>query len=243
MRKEWLIIFFVSLSLLAFSLTAFAKTSDEYIDEVYALLQKGEIDEALAVVREGCKEYPGDISLVFAAADVFLKKKDFETAIINYRNLLNAIEAAGKEPFPALHAKLSDAYNQLGQKHYFPKELCLRIIYHTEKYLELEPQFANDPRFIEFLRKTIGHYDMAATGAKMMEQGGDGLEFELPDDFVSPEQKLLYKDKAVARLKKYDEALRAELTPTAPSDKTVEEITQVIYQHCKPKFCGYYSHF
>jgi tetratricopeptide (TPR) repeat protein len=220
-------------SLLSFPLASYAKTSEEYVDEVYKLIEKGQFDEALTVVHKGMEEYPGDIGLVFAGAEVYHNKKDYETAIANYLNLLKAIGSTGKEAPAALHQDLTDAYNELGQKHYFSKELCLRIIYHAEKYLELEPKFSQDARFIDFLRKSIGHYDVASMGTgnvKMMETGGDGAEFQLSDDNISTDEKMRFKDKAMQRVKEYDGKQKESAFLTVASDKTVEDIIQLVNQ-------------
>lgn len=209
-----------------------AKTSDEYVDNAYQFIEQGRFDEALTVIREGLKEYPGDIGLVFALAETYHNKKDYETAITNYLSILNAIrlQGQGKEAPAQLHWNLVDAYNELGQKHYFPKELCLRIIYHVEKYLEIEPNPPKKDEIMEFLRKSIGHFDVASMGTgnvKMMETGGDGAEFQLPPDNISLDEKLQYKDRTIQRLKDYDVS-RPSLYQTEAPDKSFEEITRAL---------------
>jgi tetratricopeptide (TPR) repeat protein len=219
--------------LLSITSATYGKTSEEYVDDVYKLINKGQFDEALIVVRKGMQEYPGDIGLVFAGAEVYHNLKDYETAIANYVNLLKAIASTGKEAPAELHYDLVDAYNELGQKHYFSKELCLRIIYHNEKYLELSPETPKRNEIMEFLRKTIGHFDVASMGTgnvKMMETGGDGAEFQLPEDNISNSEKLQYKDKAIQRLKEYDGAQKESAFRTVTSDKTVGDIIQLINQ-------------
>ena len=220
-------------SLLFFTSLLYAKTSEEYVEDVYKLIEDKQFDEALTVVKQGMQEYPGDIGLTFAGAEVYHNKKDYETAIANYVNILKAISLTGKEASAILHYDLVDAYNELGQKHYFTKELCLRIIYHHEKYLELVPETAKRNEVMEFLRKTIGHLDVANMGTgnvKMMEMGGDGAEFQLPEDNISMVEKLKYKDKAIQRLKEYDEMQKESAFRTVTSDKTVEDIIELINQ-------------
>jgi tetratricopeptide (TPR) repeat protein len=221
------------LSLLFFTSVLYAKTSEEYVEDTYKLIQNGQFDEALAVVKQGMQEYPGDIGLTFAGAEVYHNKKDYETAIANYINILKAISSTGKEASATLHYDLIDAYNELGQKHYFTKELCLRIIYHHEKYLELVPETAKRNEVMEFLRKTIGHLDVASMGTgnvRMMEMGGDGAEFQLPEDNISMAEKLKYKDKAIQRLKEYDMLQKESAFRTVASDKTIGDIIQLTNQ-------------
>jgi tetratricopeptide (TPR) repeat protein len=86
--------------LLSITSATYGKTSEEYVDDVYKLINKGQFDEALIVVRKGMQEYPGDIGLVFAGAEVYHNLKDYETAIANYVNLLKAIASTGKKRQP-----------------------------------------------------------------------------------------------------------------------------------------------
>lgn len=225
------------LAILVFGLAlpSYAKTSDEYLNDVYKLIDQKQYDEALALVQQGGKEYPGDLGLTIAFTEIQHLKGNYEVAIANYINIFKALNAAGPETPEMAHShyNLVDAYNEVGQKHYFSKELCFRIIYHLEKTLELEPKASQDTKFIEFLRKTIGHYDVASMGTgnvKMMETGGDGAEFQLPDDYVSADEKIRYKDKAMQRLKEYDAARKASAFQTSASDKTVEDIIRLVDQ-------------
>ena len=156
MRKKWLILVLIVFSLLNFTSVSYAKTSEEYVDEVYKLIDQKQYDEALALVRKSVEEYPGDLGLAIAGTEIQHLKGEYEIAIVNYINLMRAIRSTGKET-PTLahyHSNLADAYNKLGQKHYFSKELCLRIIYHTEKALELDPRLYPEGHFIDFLRKS-----------------------------------------------------------------------------------------
>ncbi len=127
---------------------------------------------------------------------------------------------------------LEEAYsnNEIGRKHYFSTELCLRIIYHLEKYLELDPEGPKNDVIMEFLRKSTGHFDMASIGAKMMETGGDGAEFQLPNDEISMEEKLQVKGKAIQRLNEYDAAKKLRAFRTSASDKSIEEVAKLINQ-------------
>lgn len=229
MRKGWFqIVFFMTL--LSLSAVSHAKTSDEYLKEVYQLIEQKQYEEALALVRKGAEDYPGDLGLTIAFAEIYHLKGDYETAIMNYVNIMRAITSAGEES-PILahyHHNLVDAYNELGQKHYFPEDLCLRIIYHMEKVFELNPSLSEEMPFVEFLRKSIGHYDMAKLGVKMMEEGGDGEDFALPEDYVSPDEKMRYLDKAMERIKKNDFSQKESAFQATTSDKTVDDIIGLI---------------
>lgn len=232
MRKNLLIIILLFFSFLSFPLASYAKTSEEYVDGIYKLINQKQYDEALTLVRKGAEDYPGDLGLAIAFTEIQHLKGNYEVAIANYINIMKALISAGPE-LPVMahyHYNLADAYNELGQKHYFSKELCLRIIYHTEKNLELEPKSSQDTHFIDFLRKSIGHYDVASIGAKMIETGGDGADFQLPDDYVSDDEKMRYKDKAIQRIKEYDTLQKENVFRTVASDKTVEDIIQLVNQ-------------
>lgn len=152
------------LAILVFGLAlpSYAKTSDEYLNDVYKLIDQKQYDEALALVQQGGKEYPGDLGLTVAFTEIQHLKGNYEVAIANYINIFKALTSAGPET-PTMahyHYNLVDAYNELGQKHYFSKELCLRIIYHLEKTFELEPTASQDVKVIDFLRKTIESRDV-----------------------------------------------------------------------------------
>lgn len=233
--KKTSILFILAFLFLGLVSLSYAKTSDEYLNDVYKLIDQKQYDEALALVQQGGKEYPGDLGLTIAFTEIQYLKGNYEVAIANYINIFKALTSAGPET-PTMahyHYNLVDAYNELGQKHYFSKELCLRIIYHMEKTFELEPKASQDAKFIDFLRKTMGHYDVASMGTgnvKMMETGGDGAEFQLPDDYVSADEKMRYKDKAMQRLKEYDATQKASAFQTSASDKTVEDIMRLVDQ-------------
>lgn len=234
MRKKWQFqcIFLSIFLLLSFTSALYAKTVDEYIDAVYKLIDQKQYDEALALVRKGVEEYPGDLGLITVFTQIQHLKGNYETAIVNYINIMKAIRSTEKETsdLTHYHYSLVEAYNELGKKHYFSKELCLRIIYHTEKVFELEPKVSQDAKVIDFLRKSIGHYDVAGMGVKMMETGGDGADFQLPDDYVSDDEKIRYKDKAIQRIKEYDAMQKESAFRTVASDKTVEDIIQLVNQ-------------
>ncbi|MEW5894980.1 MAG: hypothetical protein AB1650_04405 [Candidatus Omnitrophota bacterium] len=225
----------VGLCLSCFLLTGivWAKSAEEYVDQAYQLINQRQFEQALDVLREGYQNYPGDIGLVWAMSECYQNLGDYETAIANYVNIINAIEAEGGEAPGQLHYNLVDAYNELGQKHYFSPELCLRIIYHLEKSFELTPEMTGDKRYIEFLKKSIGHYDVASMGSgnvKMMETGGDGLDFDLPEDNISQESKMTYMEKAKKRVDDFDSQEKAMRYPTVKSDRTTTEINIIINQ-------------
>jgi|GEM_PF-3541277 len=231
MRKLLILAVFV----FGLALPSYAKTSDEYLNDAYKLIDQKQYDEALALVLQGSEEYPGNLGLTIAFTEIQHLKGNYELAIENYINIFRVLTSAGPET-PTMahyHSNLVDAYNELGQKHYFSKELCLRIIYHLEKTFELEPKAFQNAKVVDFLRKAIGHYDAASMGTgnvKMMATGGDGAEFQLPDDYVSADEKARYKDKAIQRLKEYDAALKANAFQTSASDKTVEDIIRLVDQ-------------
>lgn len=207
-----------------------AKTSDEYLEEAYSYIEKGDYDKAIPILEEGIKLYPTEHGgLYLGLGDMYRMKQRYEEAVQQYIKVMQLAPRIPKE----VHYGIGDAYNEIGQKHYFSKELCLRIIYHIEKYLELDPESPQKDAIMEFLRKTIGHFDMASIGAKMMETGGDGAEFQLSNDNISIEEKLRYKDKAIQRLKEYDAVKKESAFRTIDSDKSIEEIAKLINQRIR----------
>jgi len=176
--------------------------------------------------------HPGNAGLVFTAAEIFHNLGYYESAIANYLNIIKAIESTEGEVPVEIHNDLVDAYYRLGQKHSFSKELCLRIIYHAEKCFEENPGLANDENLINFLRSMVGHYDVASmdTNVKMMEHGGDGLEFELPDDGINLDEKITFENKAVERIKEFDLNNKKNSFSLEPSDKTIDDLINLVDQ-------------
>ena len=229
MKKIILMMFLFVLSMTFFTCSLVcAMTTDEYTDKAYALIEEQRFDDALELLKEAYEQDPGNIGLVFAFAEVYHNKKEYYGAIMNYLNIISAIEGQGEEAPGQIHHNLVDAYNEIAQLHYFTEDICLRIIYHAEKVFELTPEVAGDPRYIEFLRKTIGHYEIAKTGARMLEEGGDGEEFDLPVDVVSEEKRLLYIEKANKRLSDFDLQQREDEYKTAVSNLAVSDIVEVL---------------
>ncbi len=234
MIRKWQLSGLIIITLFSLNTLTYAKTVDEYLDDVYKLIDQKKYDEALTLVQKVADEYPGEWGPTIAFAEILYFKGDYETAIANYMNIMKALASSGKE-VPAMahyHSILADAYNELGQRHYFSKDLCLRIIYHTEKMFELMPETLQDGNNIEFVRKSIGHYDVSSIGAKikMMEEGGDGKDFQLPNDYVSNDEKMRYLDKAIQRIKDYDISKKEIAFQTTTSDKTLEDIMALINQ-------------
>ncbi len=71
---------------------------------------------------------------------------------------------------------------------------------------------------------------MGTGNVKMMETGGDGAEFQLLEDNISIDEKMRYKDKAIQRIKEYDALQKESAFRTVASDKTVEDLIQLINQ-------------
>jgi hypothetical protein len=212
---------------------ASAKSPEEYIDEAYQLLDQRKFDKALNLLQEGYQIYPGNVGLFFAIAECYHNIGDYEAAITNYLNLISAIEEEKGQAPGKMHFNLVDVYTRLGQKHYFSSELCLRIIYHAEKMFELTPEMAEDRRHIEFLNRSIGYYGVAIMGkgnVKMVEAGGDGLEFDLPYDNIGREKKMAYLTRAKKRVNDFESQEKAGLYPTVKSDRTVQDVIKIFEQ-------------
>ncbi|HBR14992.1 MAG TPA: hypothetical protein DD723_05555 [Candidatus Omnitrophica bacterium] len=201
-----------------------AKTVEEYFDDSEKLLEMGNYSEAYELLEKGYEEHGGNVGIIFALARTKHLMGDYEYAVANYLNLLKSIEVEGYEAPVDIHDGLVDAYNEIGQKHYFSKELCLRIIYHLERVLTLRSESIGSEPHLEFLRKTLGHYDVAESDIIMLETGGDGLEFNLPDDSISQEKKIEYLDRARKRISEFEINQEAKKYAIMESDRTVEDI-------------------
>lgn len=227
--RLYFIIFFILLFLDGAAISH-ADTADDNLKQLYDFIDRKQYDEAMAFIHKVAPDGRLNAGMALAAGEIYYLKGDYETAIANYINLTKAMTATGQEAPALMHNHLAQAYNKLGQKHYFPPELCLRIIYHTEKTIELTPKPQQDPRQFEFLRSIIGHYDMAALKVQMMEEGGDGKEFQMPEDYVSADEKTSALQIARQMVKEYDTAQKSAVFQTATSDKSVEDLIQLVNQ-------------
>lgn len=200
--------------------------SQKLFNEGLDYSHKGMYDEAIKIFKKGIEVCPEDCPAFPAQlGSTYHYQKKYEDAIPYLLSAFQMCSEASetteiKEMLSSLHYLLIDSYNELGQKYYFSKELCLRIIYHIERYLELHPERQSE--IMEFLKKTIDHLDLAEEGATVMEtgslsdlsesqikivqeriiQGKTTEDFELPNDNISLEDKLAYKERAIKRLKK-----------------------------------------
>jgi tetratricopeptide (TPR) repeat protein len=198
---------------------AFAKGPEEYAEQAHEYIIQKEFDKAISVLQEGLELYSNNASLYFGLAESYNNKQDYNNAVVYY---LKSLEIAGVNAPKEVHSGLMFSYDLIGRQHYFSKELCLRIIYHLEKFLELESNPESKIGVMEFLRKSIGHFDMADMGVKMMEMGGDGSDFSLPDDAIGQEEKMQAREKSTQRFSIYDLAQKkASSYSTQESDKTM----------------------
>ena len=72
--KKWKFLVLAVITLLCLSTLSYAKTADEYLDDVYKLIDQKQYDEALSLVQKGSNEYPGDLGLVIAFAEIQHRK-------------------------------------------------------------------------------------------------------------------------------------------------------------------------
>jgi len=184
----------------------YAEDIDRYIDNASQYIKLGEYKEALKVVHEGLNKYPKILGLNGILGEIYLKRGNYIRAIEIFDTILYTINQLGEEA-PTYHSMILHAYNELGKKYYFSEELCLRLIYHAERYYELEPEFGKAEESIEFLNQTLDFYGAAKAGARIFDDGGgDRQEFILPQDLVLPphyvddDKKLIYKKKAEQRV-------------------------------------------
>jgi hypothetical protein len=148
------------------------------------------------------------------------------------------------QTLPIIHYKLVDSYNELGQQRYFSPELCLRILYHLEQawpHMEQDVSSAGSgevSKFIDFARKTVGHYETAIIGAnvRVREAGsqqelaaiqaqGEEPELVLPPDDVDQDAKLQAKEAIARRVAAFEKSQPSDFAVTA-SDQPLENVLQ-----------------
>lgn len=180
-----------------------ARTADDYIDDSYRLIYQNQFEQAESLVQQGLSEYPANQELLLAHAEILKSTGDYEGAAANLVKILREIPESGQKlPETAYyHQSLMDIYQQLGERHFFSKELCLRIIYHAERLAELIPAAADNDIYIDLERKLIDYYAQSENGRKITEPGADQKNFQLPDHEVSPEQMIIYLNRAEQRIK------------------------------------------
>ena len=146
------VLIFLFLPIFNFSSISYAQTSGQYLDTIYKLIDQKQYDDAIALVKKASSEYPQEMGFAVAAGEIYQLKGHYLTAIRNYLNIIETAATGDNKGEIAgwMHEHLIDAYNGLGMEHYFSKELCLRIIYHTEKSFELDPKILQDKKYIEF---------------------------------------------------------------------------------------------
>lgn len=213
--------------------SAWPRTRKECIEQAHQLMDRQQFRKALRILRKGHGDYPRDNDILFSIAECHKNLEDYQTAIVDYLNLLQDVGIRESEFLVKLHHGLLDSYSKIGQQHYFSPELCLRIIYHTERIFEIWPYMSGDREFMEFLNTSIGHYDLASGDDGrliMLEIGGDGLPFDLPADDIANEEKLTYLAKARRRAVDFNSRRREALYPTGPSDRSVNDIAYIIEQ-------------
>lgn len=202
------IICLLTMLVLLFDLTGIshARTADDYIDDSYRLIYQNQFAQAESLVQQGLTEYPANQELLLALAEILKNTGDYEGAAANLVKILREIPESGQKlPETAYyHQNLIDIYQQLGKRHFFSKELCLRIIYHAETLAELIPAAADNDIYINLERKLIDYYAQSENGQKITESGGDQKNFQLPDHDVSPEQMIIYLKRAQQRIKSFE---------------------------------------
>lgn len=224
------------------------KTFEQQSEEVHQLIARGADDEAVALLRRMHNDYPADPSAAINLGDFFGRHQNYAESIHYYEEAIPRLVKkynASPAQLAHLHNTLVNDYNELGQQRYFSAELCLRILYHLEQawpYLT-ELGFGPDqiPQAVEFARKTVGHYEMAAIGpnVRMMEASSGGeeigarsvkgqeLELTLPPDGIDEAVKLQAREAIIARIHRFDASQPPEYA-AAPSDRSLDEILKTI---------------
>ncbi|MCA9405679.1 MAG: hypothetical protein KC684_04020 [Candidatus Omnitrophica bacterium] len=202
--KKCFIIIVSSFLILSICDIVHAKSIEEYFSTIKHLMRQGRFMDAHGEVQLGLKEYPDHPGLIYALSDTYYYLGYFEYAIQNYLVLLDFMIENGRadSEIARTHFKLADSYNELGQQRYFSKELCLRIIYHIERFLELYPESQHVAQYRNIQKKVLDYYDNSLPNLKFMEKDknepvflSSSEEFKLPEDIVSEAVKLEYLEK------------------------------------------------
>jgi hypothetical protein len=173
---------------------------------------------------------------------------DYLKSVGYLEEAIRRLEGAGAgqdDDVKFLHSRLVDDYNELAQQRHFSSEICLRILYHLEQawpFLEKHVSVEEPRKNIQFARKTVGHYELAESGIRVIEGAPDRefsrlrgellgeegpSELVLPPDGIEESAKLLAKDAILARIRAFDEAQPSEYA-LEPSDRSLEEVFEVL---------------
>lgn len=215
----------------------------QQLEKAEQLLNGGARDEGVQLLDRLNRDYPDNPSAAVALGRISTAQEQYAQSVTYYEEALRRwellpaeeLETVELETMTAIRYQLVNDYNELGQQRYFSPELCLRIVYHLDRawpqLMKEHPTSESLRHFVEFARKTVGHYDMAnmAPNLRVMEgssqRSQDKLELVLPSDGIAEGDKLQAKEAIAARIRAFDAAQPAELT-LVPSDKTLEEVVE-----------------
>lgn len=222
-------IILIMLALFVLRNPAYAESIEDHIKILNGMVQSKQYDQAINYLDKALKEYPDSISLKVALADSYASKGEYAKALEIYLPMLKSSNQFEKETQAYLHQSISRIYYSIAMEHYFTEDVSLRIIFHLLSFYEISKE-SIDLGSIEILRRMVGHYTLAKTGpnVKMIDGNGDGKEFVIPVDYVSLDDKILYKDKAVSLIDGFDVKLKKMSYQTTNSDKSFKQITELI---------------
>ncbi len=188
------------------------RAPEQYCAEGFGYIEEKQYEKAKEIFVEGVRLHPEYPCFPFGLGKTLALQQRYEDALpplLASLQILSTIQDAPREALYENHFELLDAYNRLGKKHYFPKELLLRMVYHEEKLIELNPPLEHEPKFMDLAVERIADLRSAEAGpnVRVMTEAsvgksirGEPLEFQLPPDGIPQEEKARYREKAMKRL-------------------------------------------
>ena len=186
-------IFWIYLLLINFSSQSNAQVlsaSDKLYYEAIQYYDLGYDARAMRTLRKGIRQFPNSPKFYREMGDIFFDKNIFEKAMPNYIEALSLYELDSKikkDDFAELHLLLTISYYQIGLKEYFSNELCLRIFYHANEYLQFFPEQSKEYQNLIVILKDV---------LKKEEKGVTNIHhsLNLPQDHINNENKIKAKE-------------------------------------------------
>ncbi len=227
-------------------LAANADATKPQFDEVQRLVDSGRMADAMKLLEQLNDQYPNEPSAALNLGEMYTQQHDYARGVRYYEEALHRLQVVSPsdQTLPTIHYRLVDSYNELGQQRYFSPELCLRILYHLEQAwprMEQEASSAGSEemrKFVEFARKTVGHYEAAIIGpnVRVKEAGSqqdlaaiqaqsEEPELVLPPDGIDQATKLEAKEAIARRVGEFEKSQPSDYV-VAASDRSLDDVLQ-----------------
>ena len=188
--------FFLLLSIIPAHAEVISKAESLY-HEALQYYDLGYDGRAMAALHKGIKSFPNNPLFHKQLADIFFDKEHFDQALAHYLEALFLYQFDSdvkKEDLGDIHLLITLCAYQIGLKKYFSKDLCARIFYHADQYLNLLSEPSDDYQNLLVVIKDVARKYPA------QEPPDDRPSLNLPDDPLSEEEKAAAKENIFHRL-------------------------------------------